>query len=100
MEAIVDSGPVGKRNSTELASIDGALSLSLLELGRAGMLVIGGLYTELDDWDFDDWEAIVLRARTSDPVWGMVIGFEFEGGVMPSDMVSHLAGMVEDTGIQ
>ena len=90
-------GRSGNRHSTELASIDGALRLSLLDVGRAGMLVIGGLYTELDDWDFDDWEAIVLRARTSDPVWGMLIGFEFEGGVMPSDMLGHLAGMVEAT---
>ena len=90
-------GRSGIRYSTELVSIDGALKLSLLEVGRAGMLIIGGLYTELDDWDFDDWEAIVLRARTSDPVWGMMIGFEFEAGVMPKDMVGHLAGMVEAT---
>ena len=45
--------------------------------------MIGGIYTELDDWHFEDWEAIVVRARTRGSVWGMRVELTVDDGAIP-----------------
>ena len=42
-----------------------------------------GIVVKLPELDFDDWEKVVVRARTSDRVFSMVVGFNYEGGVLP-----------------
>ena len=85
------------RGSSRLTATDGALRLSVSEEGRSGILTLGGLYAELDDWDFDDWESIVLQARTSDPVWGMIVAFDLDDGLLSEAFASQLGGLLEAT---
>jgi len=86
-----------RRSPSRLTTTDDALQLDVSEEGRSGVLVLGGLYTELDEWDFDDWEAVVLQARTSDPVWGMLMAFDFDDGILPEELASQLAGLLQAT---
>ena len=39
------------------------MRLSLTEANRFSEVLIGGIYSELDDWKFDDWGMIVLTTR-------------------------------------
>jgi arylsulfatase A-like enzyme len=85
------------RSPSQLTATDGALRLSISEEGRHGLLTLGGLYVDLEDWDFDDWEAIVLRARTSDPVSSMIVALDLEEGLLSESSASQLAGILEAT---
>jgi arylsulfatase A-like enzyme len=91
--------PVGgeSRSPSRLVGTDGALRLSISEEGRHGLLTLGGLYVDLEDWDFDDWEAIVLQARTSDPVSSMIVALDLEEGLLSEPSASQLAGILEAT---
>ena len=43
--------------------------------GRDKPNLIGALYAELPDWKLDDWDEILVRARTTDKIEGFGIGF-------------------------
>ena len=85
-----DSPGRASRPASTLTNADGALRLSLSEASRFGGILIGGVYSDLDDWNFDDWEMIVLRARTHHPVKGMLVLFELDDDVTPREAMSRL----------
>ena len=87
-----DDSPSGRasRRASILTNVDDALRLSLSDASRFGEMLIGGIYRELDDWNFDDWGMIVLRARTHHSVKGMLVLFGLDGDVIPRAAMSRL----------
>ena len=89
LESDAQSRRASGRGST-VTNVDDALRLSLSEATRFGETLIGGVFSELDDWNFDEWGMIVLRARTHQPVKGMLVLFELDGDVIPREAMSRL----------
>ncbi|HXV63795.1 MAG TPA: sulfatase-like hydrolase/transferase, partial [Vicinamibacteria bacterium] len=82
--------------SCTLAHEDGALRVSLSEASRFGDVVIGGVYTELDEGEEPDpWGAIVLRARASDRIRGAAVLLELEDDVISESAISSLMASSE-----
>lgn len=74
-------------SSTEFPSLAGVelelrksgLRLSLTALRQAGTLMhIGGLVTDLDELRFEDWQTVLVRARTSDRFAGVTVAYDVE----------------------
>ena len=55
---------------------DDALRLSLEEAGRTHQgNLFGAIYAELPNWNRDDWSYVLVKARTSDKIGAIGIGF-------------------------
>ena len=68
-------------DAASLAYTDDALRITLTEGTRDGDGdPNGGLELELPDWHREDWAYLVVRARTSDPVFQMRVGFNRREG--------------------
>ncbi len=55
-----------------------ALRLTLTEanrVARTGGPLVGGIYIDLPDWNREDWASVLVRARTSDEVGALAVGF-------------------------
>ncbi len=65
----------------QLTPVEDALRVTLTEQMKddEGNLM-GGLYLELPDWHREDWAHVVVRARTSEKVSSVVLGFNQREG--------------------
>ena len=69
--------------------VDRALSLALSPpTAQRTMMLIGGLETELEgDLRLGDWEAVLIRARSSDRFAGITVAYNLdEEGALPTDL--------------
>lgn len=86
----VPSGAGIPHRRNDLVRVDDELRLHISKANRVGNVLVGGIYTELDNWNFEDWGMVVLRARTRQPVTGMLALFELDGDMIPSKALSRL----------
>ena len=89
------SGSTTLSRETDLVRVVDALRLRIRDGSRLGDALVGGVYTELDDWSFDDWGTVVVRARTTDVVRGMVVLFELDDDVVPAGALSQLVNLFQ-----
>lgn len=69
---------------------EGGLGVSFGEVSRFGDVLIGGVYTELEEGVPDAWGAIVLRVRAADPIRGATVLLELEDDMIPESAISSL----------
>jgi arylsulfatase A-like enzyme len=89
------------------ARTDDALRLPLRAANRVpseGFLG-GGIYAGLPDWRLEDWAFVEIRARTSDPMGEIAIGFNYteedpSNPLAPFYSLSDLAPLVTDGTVQ
>jgi arylsulfatase A-like enzyme len=67
-----------KWEAVKSVRVDDALRLPLTAENRAdGPRLIGCIYVALPDWNFEEWAYVEIRARTSDTMRAIMLGFNY-----------------------
>lgn len=63
--------------------------------GGTGPITLGGMFVELEDSDWADWESILVTARTEDRFFGIVAAFAVVDDTLPAEQLSEMFNFPE-----
>lgn len=78
----------------EVSTLDDGVRLAFSRPDRQqSLLFMGGLAVSLDELRFEDWDRVLVRARSRDRFAGLAVAYNLEEeGALPGEMVFFLAG--------
>ncbi len=89
---------VSAADAPRLAAVDlqpaaDGVRLALSPAPTTGPLLVGGIAVDLGGLRFDDWETVLVRARSRDRLGGITVSYNLdEPGAVPGELVFFLGG--------
>lgn len=91
----VSSADEPRLAAVELAQLADGVRLALSRSPATGMTLIGGIAVDLGGLRFDDWDTVLVRARSRQPLAGITVSYNLdEEGALPGDIVFYTGGTV------